>query len=297
MRKIIVVFLMMILAKSLIGQNYIPLPMENAIWCSTYGCTMFGEGWCDKNYQYLTNGDTIINSLHYTKIIRNESSLYVPCSCGGYYTLMRQDTSARKVYVRSNNTDIILYDFTQNIGDTVNSLIFPSSSCPGIIITDIDSILIDSVFHRRLVINQVPSGCVIGTNYFIEGVGCSGGLFEMEFGFEWGGYLFCVMHNGQTIYPDSTYNCSLHAIKEESKVESTISIFPNPADKEISIDNPAIKNKAGSISIYNLQGQLPLQQTAKEEKTEIDVSAFSKGMYFVRMETDGGTVCGKFVKK
>ena len=92
------------------------------------------------------------------------------------------------------------------------------------------------------------------------------------------------------------YFNAIVGIQDAKKVDDNISIYPNPAIDKIAIKTPSI-NKDITISIYNLQGQLLFQQSARHEKTEIDVSAFLKGMYFVRVETDEGMVCGKFVKE
>ncbi|MEI8204058.1 MAG: T9SS type A sorting domain-containing protein [Bacteroidota bacterium] len=294
MRKIMVVFLIMILAKGLVGQNYIPLPMDSAIWCSTYGCSLPNPGWCDRNYQYSTAGDTIINLLHYTKIHRTESGMF-PCGCYSNFGAIRQDTLARKVYVRMDSTDTILYDFSQQIGDTVHSVIFNYLCSSEIIkVVKIDSVLIDTVFHRRLALKG--NICLADTMYFIEGIGGSGGLFEMANGFEWGGTLICVSHYNQKIYQSQLYECPIIIGIYENKPDAIIKVYPNPTEDKITLENPSIiKDK--SITIYNLQGQLLMQQTAKEGKIEIDVSGLLKGMYFVRVETDEGMICGKFVKE
>lgn len=78
--------------------------------------------------------------------------------------------------------------------------------------------------------------------------------------------------------------------------EQSLKIFPNPTNNKITIETLST-NKDKSISIYNLQGQLLFQQTSKYKNTEIDVSRFPNGMYFVKVESDTGMVSGKFVKE
>ncbi len=68
-----------------------------------------------------------------------------------------------------------------------------------------------------------------------------------------------------------------------------ISIYPNPATNEITIE---IKEK-GSISIYNVLGKMIIE--TKEKK--IDVSGFAKGIYFIEVTTAKGIERKKFVKE
>jgi hypothetical protein len=46
-----------------------------------------------------------------------------------------------------------------------------------------------------------------------------------------------------------------------------------------------------------MQGQLILQQPVQNQKTEIDVSSFTTGMYFVNVKTENGMEVKKFVKE
>jgi len=74
-----------------------------------------------------------------------------------------------------------------------------------------------------------------------------------------------------------------------------ISIFPNPTYDNIIIeDNFYVKNQI--ISIYDIQGQLLLQQPMLQVKTNINISTFSNGIYFLKVETEKGVVVKKFVK-
>ncbi len=61
-----------------------------------------------------------------------------------------------------------------------------------------------------------------------------------------------------------------------------INIFPNPATDIFTI-NPEPK----SVEIFNSIGQL---EQKYDSKNKIDVTQFAKGLYFVRVETDNGSV-------
>jgi hypothetical protein len=81
-------------------------------------------------------------------------------------------------------------------------------------------------------------------------------------------------------------------------IQLDVKIYPNPAKDWISITikkSTILKNTF--VSIYNIQGQILLQQQIQKEKTELDVSTISKGLYFIKLSIGEGIVAKKFVKE
>jgi hypothetical protein len=75
--------------------------------------------------------------------------------------------------------------------------------------------------------------------------------------------------------------------------ESKISIYPNPTNGNFTIEIDNTKN--ASIEIFNISGQLFLQNLLVENTTQFDLSNYSNGMYFVKIETQEETVVKKIV--
>jgi hypothetical protein len=70
---------------------------------------------------------------------------------------------------------------------------------------------------------------------------------------------------------------------------NTIKLYPNPTENLLHIQSDKyIEN----IKIYSLQGQ----QIKEGSNTTIDVSALSKGLYFVQVSINGETLTKKFIK-
>jgi hypothetical protein len=70
-----------------------------------------------------------------------------------------------------------------------------------------------------------------------------------------------------------------------------ISLFPNP-----STDNITIEIMYDSeIEILNIEGQILKRLKIRDNKTIIDVSAFSSGVYIIRAKTDKGFTTKKFI--
>ncbi len=81
------------------------------------------------------------------------------------------------------------------------------------------------------------------------------------------------------------------AINEINCTGQTITIYPNPAKTEITIE---AEGTVETISISNAIGQTIYRQSTATNNTVIDISGFASGMYFVKVN---GVYGGKFVKE
>lgn len=77
---------------------------------------------------------------------------------------------------------------------------------------------------------------------------------------------------------------------------NSMNVYPNPANYNITIEYLS-KSKEVMISIYNLQGQLLLQQLLWQEKSVIDISKLAKGVYILELSDRGNTIVTKLVKE
>ncbi|MGD0711003.1 MAG: T9SS type A sorting domain-containing protein, partial [Bacteroidales bacterium] len=73
-------------------------------------------------------------------------------------------------------------------------------------------------------------------------------------------------------------------------------IYPNPANDNITIENSSL-SKNQIISVYDIQGNLLIQQPVLLTKITIDVSVFAEGIYVVKVKTEKGVAVKKFVKE
>jgi hypothetical protein len=72
------------------------------------------------------------------------------------------------------------------------------------------------------------------------------------------------------------------------------SLSPNPVEKYLTIRSEGIKN----ITITNLVGQnVKLIRCRNTDYEVLDLSDFTKGVYFLTLETTNGTAGSKFIKK
>ena len=81
---------------------------------------------------------------------------------------------------------------------------------------------------------------------------------------------------------------------ETINLADAVQIFPNPVRNELNIAADSSLAIIGA-SIFNVSGQMI--QSAANPGHQIDVSSLPQGIYFIRIETDQGTVTKHFVKE
>lgn len=155
----------------------------------------------------------------------------------------------------------------------------------------------DSAMYETLISNlqdgypahlavENPEGTV-GHNVVVDGYREEDGKFHINFGY--GGSM-----DGWYDIPDPNFYYGMSKIEgiilniipsnttavDESFLEQSIEIYPNPADDFIKIKT----NKNTEVMIYSVNGQLVMRQNVNEGDATVDVSCLNSGMYFVRVE-------------
>ena len=290
--------------------NIFPL-VDSASWRMYYGC---GEAFvCSEDllYDYTIHGDTIILGKLYKKLFISNTKLYIHhfgsqncCSIypsNGYIGAIRQDTILRKVYIirPSFNNDSLLYDFTLNVGDTLkSSLLSNSYICDTLelIVTEIDSVLIGSTFHKKWIFN-----CYLD---YIEGIGSSFSLFGNSYQEDLVG-LVCLKYNNIPIYSTGAFSwtCDIPLLINNPYIkESTISCNNLVTDLLIiHFDQNNIKTDQLLISVSNQLGEIILQEKVSQKLSELQLNLnwLVPGIYFLKIESPDKTnyFVSKLIKK
>ncbi|MBA2610426.1 MAG: T9SS type A sorting domain-containing protein [Bacteroidetes bacterium] len=104
----------------------------------------------------------------------------------------------------------------------------------------------------------------------------------------------------------NTNNCSNTDIKtvtvslctglKEQLQDNIVSVFPNPVQNElkININNNSLEYK---LDVYSPEGKLVYSEKSSRSALSIDVSAFSAGLYSIRILTNTGGTFIKFLKE
>lgn len=79
--------------------------------------------------------------------------------------------------------------------------------------------------------------------------------------------------------------------------ELSIVSYPNPAHEIVTISTKGLNStKPTWLFIYNVDGRLLFQQAITNDKTDVDISTFTKGIYLMQVRTNEQSKTIKFVK-
>jgi len=78
------------------------------------------------------------------------------------------------------------------------------------------------------------------------------------------------------------------------EMPSQVLIYPNPASDLLTIVN---KENISDILIYSITGQLLIQQKLHQQKSIIDISSLTKGIYLLKLRNHKEIITKKFIKE
>ncbi len=251
------------------AQDYIPVVQKGNEWHA------FNVGAHNSigNYDIWFTEDTVVDGLKYTKLMAEAKTLDNNYHFSGLWFLLREENE--KVWKRQlNNPDeILLYDFTASVGDTLTIGDFGQR----LIVDSIGTVQIGNAdrkkFWLRLQSNN-PGGYQF-TETWVEGIGSDYGLL-------WSGYLsipdgwhclLCFHQNGELVWENPEYGTCTYDAIEENK-DSEISIYPNPVGDRVIIEGIEV----AEVEVYNALGQ---RVRTVRSTNEINVSGLQEGVYLL----------------
>lgn len=310
MKKIFFIVLVLLVNKTQAQTSvYNIIPTSNTIWRENFAAYECSN--CCTDYQYFITGDTLVNNLTYHKIKISGVNYYtnmqgfctniITSYYNEYTGAFRNDSINKKVFFLPANstTDTLLYDFDLNLGDTLPPSLIncPYNATPyssNHYVTNIDSFIVGNSYHKRF---SISSNEILDYVYLIEGIGSTMGfLGPICIPFEQERQLLCFTHNGQTIYPDTIYQCDL--ISKDAKIpfdNNIIILSPNPFSSYTIIDSK-INFYNADILVYNIFGKVVKQEKNINNGNRIYRENLSSGMYFFKLIENNITFYnGKFI--
>jgi hypothetical protein len=91
---------------------------------------------------------------------------------------------------------------------------------------------------------------------------------------------------GNFIYYDFIVNPNVTSVSENANEKPYFIVYPNPASDQVTIVFDAQWNDAGSLKILNVLGEILYEKNIRDledNRLTIDVQAFERGVYFVRL--------------
>ncbi len=88
-----------------------------------------------------------------------------------------------------------------------------------------------------------------------------------------------------------------HTGIEESALNQMVALYPNPTNSYIDLRLNETQLQVKECKLYDIYGKLLKVVPINSDITRVDVSEIANGVYFVRMDSEKGTITKKFVKK
>ena len=266
------------------AQDYEPIIQEGNEW---HTLDVIVNPGFPPNHHYSTlvhwlSDDTLVDGVRYTKVLETRNGEGTPRLA----TLLREEDC--KVWKRKSATDILIYDFTAQVGDTLRFGDFHEFD-----FFVVDSISIEQIGgkDRRKFwfgLEYDFTGEPVAIETWTEGIGSDMGLLFSGWYYVTGGYYraLCFHQNGELLWQNEYYGtCMIDAVEEMDI--SPISLYPNPTSEVVHIEGV----EAAEVQVYNSFGQLV---KTVHDANEIPVAALPQGVYLLRItDTDGKVYMNK----
>jgi len=170
-----IVFIIFFFSFNHLSYCYVPFIKESANWSVLEGgYGMFNKATISGTGHYRLDGDSLIQSLKYKKVLVSNDTLQQNWSIVAF---IREDTTEKKVWIRDlKNQDELLYDFGLSVGDSVSiTNPFYLYSC-SYKVSKIDTIVLQNKQRRQ--IHFLGRGI---DESWIEGIGSRSGLLNVNY--------------------------------------------------------------------------------------------------------------------
>ena len=251
------------------AQEYVPMIQEGNEWCTLEAIVCKDT---EGHYNTLVNwlsGDTLINEVRFTKVMETLNGEGTP-----YQVALLREEYGKVWETYNGNSEILLYDFTANVGDSL--------VCGYGDYFVLDSISIEQIggVDRKKFwfgLEYDFTGEPYAMETWIEGIGSDLGLLYCGSYYFCGGYYraLCFHQDGELIWQNPEYDaCVITSVEEIN--DKVISVYPNPAMETVTIDGV----EAAEVQVYNVLGQMV--KTVRGTN-EIDLSGLVDGVYLLRI--------------
>lgn len=266
-----------------------PIPAEGAEWnnAEVEGTTYYAN-------RIVCIGDTLIDSIHYSKLYKTWSAVYFqtgacefdyssgPYLMESYEGAVRTDEYQKVYYIfPEEDTSRLIYDFSVNEGDSVKIDGYDAEYYSYIL--GVDTIFLSNGPRKRITMQGIYSF----HDEWIEGVGSIYGLLA-TFMRPWERYdseLTCYQEYGERLYPSVTNcdRCNIVTVDRVDTFNSNISIYPNPITATSIIEWSNMIN-ASKLIFYNLSGRIILLKEATgAESLKISNQELEKGILLMEL--------------
>ncbi|MFT5436258.1 MAG: hypothetical protein ACI840_000902 [Ulvibacter sp.] len=266
------------------AQTYLPMLEEDNIWSVDFFSDPFGGGSTGIVTDQITvAGETVIGSQTYKSVYINGEE----GSC-----LVREENGIIYRYDVTNSQDVIMYDFTLDLGDIFEfpQLMYESycaslgsyNSLPEMTVVAVTTEMIANETRKVIEFDYYSESGY--TCFWIEGIGSSLGFDPVGDIIDIGNaYLVCYTKNGNTYFFNDATDCdntTIVGITDFSSEE--IILYPNPVTRTSILQLPSTFS-VDLIRVYDINGRLIKEESISKDYISIKMMDFRSGVYFYQV--------------
>ena len=238
-------------------------------------------------------GDTVINAKKY-KILYStlKKEPIFPTDWKVEEFLREENKKVWKLWWGGGFYEELLFDFSYEVGDTVNDNLVPP-----LVVGEISyKTMLDGKEYKLF---RFSTGGYFLDGYWIEGIGSDGGpLIPFTEGISGGFYeLLCLHENEKLVFFNDKWGTCYKSSVGVNTHNNQFKIYPNPANDVIIIENTDNLD-VKSIIVTNIQGQMVRQYeptAAQQNVTQLNVADITSGLYFIKIVTENGIFVQKIL--
>ena len=321
MKKVIIKSLIIFQSISAFAQieyEYVPFPTSDAIWTEEY--IFYVPDSSDPlnpilTYEYdrfaLSGEDTVIDNLSYKKLyvffddffeksnaqyvggIREDENkrIYFKGEPEGFRYLKPDDLPTSCGLSDDFSYEILLYDFSKNIGD----IIYFECVDHFFTVTDIELVQIGNSYRKKFTLDY--------STEWIEGIGSLWGLFFRHVVIPTSSYgprnkLVCFIQDGEILYSNNEFeDCFPSSKIETSKNSQGILVYACSLNENLIFDFGELP--ISKFSIYDITGRTYEKLDVKMHTSFVlPKKKYNSGIYFYKAnERHGNNYVGRFIVK
>jgi hypothetical protein len=298
MRKMSIILISIVFVCDLFSQSNFNFPTSGAIWnYKILGSLSYPHEWpvIDSLGQEIT-----IGSYPYFEVYR------VALGNSQVIGAIREDTIQKLIYFHNFTDEIVLYDFTMEIGDTIyysTNLFYDLDYFK--VVDNIDSTLVNGQYRKTWFLTN---SFLNMTDIWIEGIGSVyryGLLYPNDPDIVMDNstpYFGCFSHDTITYIDGSNCDgacpCSywLVDIEELNENVDKISLFPNPVKNTLTIEFHEDKLTSDYLELFTCGAKPIMQMEIISKRIELDLSELNKGIYFLKLSSNENTTVRKLIR-
>ena len=265
-------------------QSYIPMLEEDNIWSVDEYVNILSNPpiMYTITHQVTVSGDTIVDGKTYKRVFNND---------GETHCLVREENGIVYKYSVTSTNEVILYDFTMELGETFTLPTDPDNQycttggfnyfVPEIEVVDVSTQFIAGE-DRKVIEFDFMIGNGI-TETWIEGIGSVLGFDPIGLTLDISDTaLVCFTKNGIIYFFNGATSCDNTTLGIDDLDRDQIILYPNPVTS-ISILQFPSEGIVDLLKIYDVTGKVVKEEKVDKDYVLIDAMQYRSGLYFYQV--------------